>query len=155
MASGQIMGKVINMIVDTGGARTMVDKTVARELGLPIERATRRRKFGSYWGPGGKETYYWGRIPGPIEIRLSDKVKYKFNEIKIIEHCEPIFLVGTDTLVDDEASDWRFCWVGLHPVKRVGQWVFVNNKTGELEYIQMATWPLPVDQQGRRINPVD
>ena len=119
MACGEINGRLINMVVDTGGARTMMDRTVASKLGLPIERANKKIKFGSYYGPGGKETYYWGRVPGPVIVRIAAGVELKLNEIKIIEHSEPILIMGTDALVDSEET-WRYCWVGLHPTERTG-----------------------------------
>ena len=108
------------MIMDTGGARTLVDVTMAKQMGLPIDKATKNRKYGSYWGAGGVETFYWGRIKGPIDIQLSADITVQVEEIKIIEHGEPLFLWGTDVLNDSERSDWQFCWVGIHPLERVG-----------------------------------
>lgn len=76
-------------------------------------------------------------------------------ELKVIEHGEPIVLIGTDTLVDSDSEGWRFCWVGIHPVHRRGQWVFVHGATGKVEHVDLAAWPLPVDEAGRRILPAD
>jgi hypothetical protein len=72
MATVEIGDKLLNAIVDTGGARTMMDKTVVEALGLPIDKATKRRRYGSYWGPGGKETYYYGRVPGPVRVKIDE-----------------------------------------------------------------------------------
>ena len=97
-----------------------MDVTVANRLGLPIDKATKKRRYGSYWGAGGEETYYWGRVRGPITVKLAEGVEVVLNEIKIIEHGEPLFLWGTDVLADLEVQDWRFCWVGIHPTQRTG-----------------------------------
>ena len=119
MATVEINKKLINLIVDTGGARTMMDRRVAESLGLPIDKASKKKRYGSYWGPGGKETYYWGRVQGPVTVKVAEGVELSLKEIKIIEHGEPIMILGTDTLVDSEDC-WRFCWVGLHPSERTG-----------------------------------
>ena len=130
MAPCEINGKAFNMIVDSGGARTLMDITVAKRLGLPIDKATKKKKYGSYWGAGGEETFYWGRVRGPIEVKIHEGTMVTIDEIKIIEHGEPLFLWGTDMLCDSETSEWRFCWVGLHPVERVGMHVYVNARNG-------------------------
>lgn len=108
----------------------MMDRAAAESMGLPIDRATKKVRYGSYIGPGGKETFYYGRVKGPISMKLSPEVTVQLPEIKVIEHGEPIILIGTDTLVDSEDPEWRFCWVGIHPVHRRGQWVFVRGTTG-------------------------
>ncbi len=101
----------------------MIDRKAAEKLGLPIEKATKRRKFGSFWGPGGKQSWYYGRIAGPVTLRISRDVTLELAEIKVLEHGEPLLLIGTDSLSEGpngNKSVWRFCWVGLHPVHRRG-----------------------------------
>lgn len=101
----------------------MIDRKAAEQLGLPIDRATKRRKYGSFWGPGGKQMWYYGRIAGPVKLQVSKDVSWDLAEIKVLEHGEPLLLIGTDSLSEGtnvSTSAWRFCWVGLHPVHRRG-----------------------------------
>ncbi len=115
--------RVILAIIDTGGARTMIDRKAAEKLNLPIDKATRKHKYGSFWGPGGVQTWYYGRIAGPIKLQVAENVILELGEIKVLEHGEPLFLIGTDSLSENLGSGnsaWRFCWVGLHPVHRRG-----------------------------------
>jgi hypothetical protein len=58
-------------IVDTGGARTMIDSQLAERLNLKIEVAGPGRYFGSFWGPSAEPIPYYGRVPGPVEVRFS------------------------------------------------------------------------------------
>lgn len=64
--TAELHQQAIHAIVDTGGARTMIDREAAERLGLQIDKATKRTKYGSYWGPGGRETFYYGRVKGPL-----------------------------------------------------------------------------------------
>ena len=84
MAAVKVNNALMFAIVDTGGARTMMDVTVAEKLGLPVERATKGRKFGSFWGPGSKEVYYYGKVRGPVRIQVSEAVSYTINKIKVL-----------------------------------------------------------------------
>jgi hypothetical protein len=61
-------------------------------------------------------------------------------EIKVVEHFEPLVLIGTDVLADS-STEWRFCYVGLHPTTRKGMIVVANSK-GETKEIPLATWPM-------------
>lgn len=60
--------KFCEAIVDTGGAKTMIDHESAKALGLNIELAGDGRSFGSFWGPSGSPVEYYGRVKGPVEI---------------------------------------------------------------------------------------
>lgn len=64
---------LIEALIDTCGAKSMIDRSTAEALGLPIEVATKDKHFGSFFGPGGngqraRSTYYYGRVKGPIQI---------------------------------------------------------------------------------------
>ena len=130
----------------------MMDITVATKLGLRIDKATKHTRYGSFWGPGGKDTPYYGRVAGPITLRLAEGVEYVLQEIKVLHHREPLFILGTDELVDNDNQEWRFCWVGLHLLHRRGQWVFTN-RDGRLIEIDLAYWPLPIDSTGGSYQP--
>jgi hypothetical protein len=92
-------------MLDTCGAKSMMDRKTAEELGFEIEVASRKRHFGSFYGPGGKVVYYYGRARGPLEVWLDDDVKLMIPELKIVDHCEPLILLGTDVLTEGE-TEW-------------------------------------------------
>lgn len=61
-----IGGALTEAIVDTGGARTMLDASLATTLGLKVEVAGPGKWFGSFWGPSAKPIPYYGRVAGPV-----------------------------------------------------------------------------------------
>ena len=65
-AAVQIGNAFTEAIVDTGGARTMIDKALAEKLRLEVEVAGPGRWFGSFWGPAAQPIPYYGRVAGPI-----------------------------------------------------------------------------------------
>ncbi len=69
-------------------------------------------------------------------------------EIKVLPPGEPLFLLGTDLLVDTK-HEWRFCYLGIHPETRVGTMV-VTNTSGENRDIPLAYWPTALNSAGRR-----
>lgn len=99
-------------IVDTGGARTMLDNLLADRLGLPVEVAGPGKYFGSFWGPSAEPIPYYGRVAGPIEIRFSQDVVFTLPEVKVIKHGEPLALIGTDIL-GKAVQGWSFESVGV------------------------------------------
>jgi predicted aspartyl protease len=46
----ELNGRLVEVILDSGGARTMVDKETAKALGLNVEWATPEKSFGSFSG---------------------------------------------------------------------------------------------------------
>jgi hypothetical protein len=66
----EIGGALVEAIMDSGGARTMVDGRTARAAGWAWSEA-RGGEFGTYITPGGETRQYMGVIPGPVEIRFS------------------------------------------------------------------------------------
>jgi len=101
-------------LVDTGGARTMVDEASARALGLEVELATPEKKFGAFWGPDSVPRDYLGRVRGPVSIKFADGLELTIPEIKVIASGEtqPLVLLGTDLLADGRKS-WNFHSVGV------------------------------------------
>ena len=95
----QLGNGVIDAVLDTGGARSVIDADTARQLGLKIERATARKNFGSFWGPSSKPVNYYGRIKGPVKVRFSRHVSVVLRELKVVSHGEPLGILGTDFLV--------------------------------------------------------
>ena len=60
-------------------------------------------------------------------------------EFKVVEHFEPLVLIGTDILIDTP-NETKFCYVGLHPDTRKGNLV-LKDSSGKLHEILMASWP--------------
>lgn len=136
---------LIEALVDTCGAKSMIDRATAEALGLEIEVATKDKHFGSFFGPGtngsgNRNVYYYGRIKGPIDITFGKRLLVIAEELKVVEHFEPLILIGTDILTDS-SSPIKFCYVGLHPEDRNGVIVFKDEKKSLLE-IPLASWPL-------------
>jgi hypothetical protein len=71
---------------------------------------------------------------------LDAGVELEVPELKVVDHCEPLFLLGTDVLADGE-KEWRFCYVGLHPTKRTG-YLLVVNSASETREIPLISWPM-------------
>ena len=62
-----INGACIKCIIDTGGARTMLDKATASAAGLSITLPGEGVEVGGYYSPsGGDITYYHGVVQGPV-----------------------------------------------------------------------------------------
>ena len=59
---------VCEALVDTGGARSLVDMDTAKKLKLDIEYAGQGKDMGGFYGPGGDTTEYAGRVKGPIHF---------------------------------------------------------------------------------------
>ena len=61
-------GSVTDIILDTGGGRTMMDLTSACKMGLSVQLTDKEVHIGSWSGPGDKPQYYVGRVPEPILV---------------------------------------------------------------------------------------
>lgn len=125
-------------IVDTGGARTMLDASLAQRLGLPVEIAGPGKWFGSFWGPSASPIPYYGRVAGPIQVKFSGNVSFTLPEIKVIKHGEPLALIGTDIL-GRATSGWAFSSVGINQEDDVGLLKFTNGD--QVETIQLVHAP--------------
>ena len=114
-------GAVLEALLDTGGARTMIDETTARLAKLPMRRATKERDCGWFYSPSGEATPYVGTIEGPVTVRFSKDVVIEVAEVKVVANKEPMVLIGTDTMVaPDDDRAWRFAHVGLDHRTRGG-----------------------------------
>lgn len=108
----QVGTGVIDAVLDTGGARSVIDVGTARELGLRVERATARKNFGSFWGPSSKPVNYYGRVRGPITIKFSENITITLKELKVVSHGEALLILGTDFLVWGD-QPWQFGAIGM------------------------------------------
>jgi hypothetical protein len=89
---------VIEAMLDTGGARSMIDLQTAEMLGLEVERTTSTKYFGCFYSASAVPTPYAGRVKGPVDVQFSDKVTFQMKELKVIHYPEPLVLIGTDLL---------------------------------------------------------
>ena len=66
----QVGDTVVEAIGDTGGSKSLIDVELAKQMGLHMLEAP-NGEFGTYYGPGGEEKAYYGKVPGPLTIRFS------------------------------------------------------------------------------------
>jgi hypothetical protein len=66
---------VCNVLLDTAGAKTMIDLQTAELLGLEVERTTASKYFGSFISATAVPTPYAGRVKGPVSLRFSENVE--------------------------------------------------------------------------------
>ena len=91
-------GSVTDVLLDTGGSRTMMDIDSAKKLGLTIQHTDRDVHYGSWSGPGDKSQYYVGRVPGPVLVRFDAQVVIPLAKVKLIQTTEPLILLGSDLM---------------------------------------------------------
>ena len=116
---------VTEAIGDTGATRSLLDLASAKRMGLPVELAT-GQEFGTYFGPGSKETPYAGRVQGPVTLKLSSEVTLELRELKVIHHSEPLLLIGADVLCGGRPG-WTFRALGVG-AGGMGMVVFAKGK---------------------------
>jgi predicted aspartyl protease len=62
-------GAVIEVTLDSGGSRTMIDENTAKLIGLDIEWAKDTNKhYGSFSGVNGKSLQYLGMTKQPVKV---------------------------------------------------------------------------------------
>ena len=94
----ELENTVKEAILDTGGAKTIISCDLACNLNWEVETPPEGKSFGSYLGLGGKPSRYFGCIPGPMGIRFGPYIVVNVQEIKLVEHVDPLFLKGADIL---------------------------------------------------------
>lgn len=99
MAVVKIGRGIVNALVDTGGARCMVDINIVKKLGLSIEVAGTNSKFGSYTGRNGATVPYYGKVKAPVRIYVGLDIYLEVPDLKVIIHPSNVLILGTDVLV--------------------------------------------------------
>ena len=61
-------------------------------------------------------------------------------ELKVVEHFEPLLIIGTAILTEKNTKT-KFCYVGLHPEHRAGVMILKDSE-GETKEIPLASWPI-------------
>ena len=134
---------LVEAIVDTGGARSIIDEHTARELGLHVELATATRGHGAFWGPGATPIKYHGAVPGPVHVQDSHNVTRTLPEIKVIQHMEPLVILGADLMRYNRGKGWTFKYVGVDG-KRGGLITFTDKRRQEI--VELICWPVHLDR---------
>ncbi len=112
------------MLLDTAGARTMIDLHTAELLGLPVERTTPSKYFGSFISATAVPTPYAGRVKGPISLKFSANVEINIKEMKVIDYPEPLVLIGSDVCGAHRTQGYSFATIGINPRTLKGELTF-------------------------------
>ena len=75
----------------------MIDISSAEKLGLQYMHA-RGSEFGKYMSPGNVIVPYYGLIRGPIQVQFDSNVVITLQWLKVVNHREPLLLLGADCL---------------------------------------------------------
>lgn len=75
---------------------------------------------GQYYGLGGAPCPYYGEVEGRNTLQLPG-VTLCLDELNVIDHSEPILLLGADAMIWPlDADQWAFESIGVHPTKGGG-----------------------------------
>jgi hypothetical protein len=137
----EVNGRLVEVVLDSGGARTMIDKDTARALGLNVEWATSGKSFGTYSGVTSSNSSYAGRAVGPVQVRFNQEVTFCLDELKVFEYPEPIILIGTDLLGHSSRGPYTFAYLGVNPITTAGEIVFYGRKSSQLVVCELVHAP--------------
>ena len=119
---------VVEVMLDTARARSMIDMETALKLGLPVEKVSSTKYFGSFYSASGVPTPYAGRVKGPVRLRFSERVSFTLREMKVINYPDSLILIGTDLLGRSPTGGYSFAYVGVNPSSKVGEVVFSDKE---------------------------
>lgn len=71
----QIGKDVVECMLDSGEARTMIDVQTARLIGLDVERPEAGNYFGCFYGANAQTTAYASHVRGPIKFKFANGLK--------------------------------------------------------------------------------
>lgn len=140
-ALASLNNRISEILLDSGGARTMIDKETAVQLGLTIEWADENNFLGTFSGISATPVKYAGRAVGPITLKFNEKVTFNLQELRIFDFPEPIILIGTDLLGHAAKADYTFAYLGVNPVSKVGEIVFYDMKKGGVSICELVQAP--------------
>lgn len=109
---------VIDMLVDTGGACSIMDVAYARSLGLPVRPQT-KGEFGWFTVPGRSVPMaYPAIVPGPLKMQFAEGVSVWVPFLRLVDHGRNLAILGANTLMAGDQGGVEF--VGLGPGKLAG-----------------------------------
>ena len=88
---------LVTTLINSGGEKSMMDVRLAEKLGFKYHRA-RGAEFRKFVALGGNIAPYFGLIKGPIPLRFDGDVVITIPCLKLVDHGEALFLIGTDIL---------------------------------------------------------
>lgn len=122
-----VEGAVIEVTLDSGGGRTMIDANTAKLIGLDVEWASETNKhYGTFSGVSGSSCQYLGVTRGPVNIQFAPGVTFRLKELKVFNYPEPLLLVGTDLLGFSPTNNCTFSYLGINPLTATGEVVFYD-----------------------------
>ena len=72
----QIEKGVVECMLGSGGARTMMYVQKARLIGLDVEIAEAGKYFGCFYGANATTTAYAGRVKGPVYFKFANGIEF-------------------------------------------------------------------------------
>ena len=117
-----LKGTLIEGLMDTGGACTIMDMEFARRLGFAVVEQ-RNAEFGLFSVPGRSTPLpYAGCVEGPVQLQFAADVVVTMPFIRLVNHGRPLFIVGaTDVLCAGPASPGSHEFMGMGPHQLQGQ----------------------------------
>ena len=88
----------VSEAINMGGTKTIVGRDVFQDIKWEVESLPEGKSYGSYLGPRGKPTKHYRQTLWPFRIIFSPKIAVNVHKIKVVEHTDPIFLIGVDIL---------------------------------------------------------
>ena len=104
---------LVEGILDTGAACTIMDIDMAKRIGLPVVEEA-RAEFGSFTVPGRSQPIpYPGAVLGPVSIQFSQEVSVEIPLLRLLRHGRPLLLIGADILAGSpKVGQWEFGGMG-------------------------------------------
>lgn len=114
-----IQENLVEALMDTGGACTIMDLDFAQKMGLPV-RVQTQAEFGMFTVPGRTAPLpYAGCVEGPIQLQFDEEVAIQLPHIRLVNHGKPLCIIGADALCEGAPEgSWEF--VGMGPRKLKG-----------------------------------
>lgn len=114
-----IQDTLVEALMDTGGACSIMDLDFAQRMGLNV-RVQTQAEFGMFTVPGRTSPVpYAGCVEGPVALRFSEEVALTLPFIRLVNHGRPLCIIGADALCEGALEgSWEF--VGMGPRKLKG-----------------------------------
>ena len=117
-----VQDTLLEGLMDTGGACTIMDMEFARRLQLPVKEQS-QAEYGMYVVPGRSTPIpYAGCVTGPVGLRFDADVEVTMPFIRLVNHGRPLFIVGaTDVLCAGAVSPDSYEFMGMGPHQLAGK----------------------------------
>ena len=103
---------VMDAVLDIGATRTVIDEKTARYMSYS-KTEWHPTRFGKFYGPGGTEGKYVGKMWGPLRIYFDADVWLETPEIIVTEEGKTsLLLIGADLLTIKRRGAWSYSSIG-------------------------------------------